>query len=175
MWSASLRYAAEFGGIRIAAGIGYEAQNSSPTQTIQLDNGARAMDNERAASLALMHVPSGLFVQGHYARSEFLNGADAKFWMVQGGIAKNWFGLGTTSFYGEYGRATDYLCEVALPVDSDVKFFGLGVVQQIDAAAMEVFIGWRRFEADLTIPQGDSTLEFDGKLDLIHGGARIRF
>ena len=68
VWSASLRYAGEFGGIRVAAGIGYEAQETQRrTQPIQLDNGARPMDNEWAGSLALMHVASGLFVQGHYA------------------------------------------------------------------------------------------------------------
>src|SRR4029079_8391277 len=71
VWSASLRYAGEFGGIRVAAGIGYEAQENNATQTVQLDNGGRFIDNEWAGSLALMHTPSGLFVQGHYARSEF--------------------------------------------------------------------------------------------------------
>ena len=33
VWSASLRYAGEFGGFRVAAGIGYEAQDPSATQT----------------------------------------------------------------------------------------------------------------------------------------------
>ncbi len=108
IWSASLRYAGEFGGIRVAAGIGYEAQDSSATQVIQLDTGPRNIDNEWSASLALMHTASGLFVQGHYAQSEFFNGEEAKFWMVQGGITKNWFGLGNTSLYGEYGEAQDY-------------------------------------------------------------------
>ena len=56
-----------------------------------------------------MHVASGLFAQGHYAESEFFNGTDAKFWMIQAGITKNWFGLGNTSFYGEYGEAQDFI------------------------------------------------------------------
>ena len=109
VWSASLRYAGEFGGIRVAAGIGYQAQDGPATQLIQLDTGARNMDNEWSGSLALMHVASGLFAQGHYAKSEFFNGTEAKFWMVQGGITKNWFGLGNTSLYGEYGEAQDYI------------------------------------------------------------------
>jgi hypothetical protein len=183
VWSASIRYAGEFGGIRVAAGIGYEQQDPSSTQLIQLDNGARAMDHEWAGSLAAMHVASGLFVQGHYAKSEFLNGADAHFWMVQGGITKNWFGLGNTSFYGEYGRANDYIkigtnaAPFALTNttgSSEVTFFGLGVVQQIDAAAMEVFLGWRRFETEVS---GSAIAGANGSsdLDLVHGGARIRF
>ena len=181
VWSASLRYAGEFGGIRVAAGIGYEAQDPSPKQAIQLDNGARAMDNEWSASLALMHVASGLFVQGHYAESEFLNGADAKFWMVQGGITKNWFGLGNTSLYGEYGEATDFIKigSVTAPfslantvMSSDVNFYGIGAVQQIDAAAMELYLGWRRFEVDIT---GAGAAGGSSEIDLVHGGARIRF
>lgn len=180
VWSTSIRYAGEFGGIRVAAGIGYEAQDPSATQLIQLDNGARSMDNEWSASLAAMHVASGLFIQGHYARSEFLNGTDASFWMVQGGITKNWFGLGNTSFYGEYGEATDFgkAGSTAAPFNppdplttTQVDFFGLGAVQQIDAAAMEVFLGWRRFEVDTVFGANVAS----DRLDLVHGGARIRF
>ncbi len=172
VWSASLRYAGEFGGIRVAAGIGYEAQDSTPTQPIQLDNGARPMDHEWAGSLALMHVASGLFVQGHYAVSEWFNGTDSRFWMVQGGITKNWFGLGNTSFYGEYGNAENYIRASTALASSDVDFYGIGVVQQIDAAAMEVFLGWRRFETNVTGAGGGSG---SSDLDLVHGGARIRF
>jgi hypothetical protein len=183
VWSASLRYAGEFGGIRVAAGIGYQVQDPSATQLIQLDTGARNIDNEWSGSLALMHVASGLFAQGHYAESEFQNGADAKFWMVQAGITKNWFGLGNTSFYGEYGEAQDYIKAgvagtfAGFPAAaSDVTFFGLGVVQQIDAAAMELYLGWRRFESDVS-GCANVTGCFNGTqdLDLVHGGARIRF
>ena len=187
VWSASLRYAGEFGGFRIAAGIGYEAQDSSATQTVQLDNGARFIDNEWAASLALLHTASGLFAQGHYARSEGLNGQEADVWMIQGGITKNWFGLGNTSLYAEYGESQDYI-KLGLSVaalqgglqvttgfpaaSSDVEFFGLGIVQQIDAAAMELYLGWRRFEVDVT---NHPTFSGSSDLDLVQGGARIRF
>ncbi len=67
-----------------------------------------------------MHVPTGLFVQGHYMAADF-NGAqrwrqpvlgpdadcrqkDADQWMIQAGIAKNWFGLGNTALYAEYSQ-----------------------------------------------------------------------
>jgi hypothetical protein len=172
VWSASLRYAGEFGGIRVAAGIGYEAQENNGTQPIQLDNGSRPMDNEWAGSLALMHVASGLFVQGHYATTEWQNGTDSQFWMVQAGITKNWFGLGNTSFYGEYGNAENYIRASVALADSNVDFYGIGVVQQIDAAAMELYLGWRRFETNVT---GAGAGSGSSDLDLVHGGARIRF
>ena len=189
IWTASVRYAGEFGGIRVAAGIGYEAQDSSPTQTVQLDTGARNLDSEWAGSLSLMHVQTGLFVQGQYARSEFLNGADAKYWLVQAGITKNCFGLGNTSFYGEYGEATDFIrsgpatAGAGSPAfanffagSSEVEFYGIGAVQQIDAAAMELYLGWRRFETNVSgVLAGDAGANGSSDLDLIHGGARIRF
>ena len=77
VWSASLRYAGEFGGIRVAAGIGYEAQDRTTVPSPSSSTTAsRPIDHEWAGSLASMHVASGLFVQGHYARSEFHNGTD---------------------------------------------------------------------------------------------------
>jgi hypothetical protein len=170
VWSASLRYAGEFGGIRVAAGIGYQEQDipagCNPCGLESTNPFTRA-ESEWSGSLAVMHVASGLFAQGHYARSDFFNGTDARFWMIQGGITKNWFGLGNTSVYGEFGNAEDFIKATAAASTSDVDFFGVGVVQQIDAAAMEIFLGWRRFEADRDGVSQD--------LDLVHGGARIRF
>ncbi len=193
VWSTSVRYAGEHMGFRLAAGIGYEAQDGNVNQLVQLDNGARNMDHEWAGSLAVMHVATGLFAQGHYARSEFSDGSDANFWMIQGGVTRNWTGLGNTSFFGEYGEARDYIkggvvasggtvATLFPDAASDVNFYGIGVVQQIDAAAMEVFLGWRRFEVDVSGLAGVGTTAIPGAagngssdLDLVHGGARIRF
>ena len=116
------------------------------------------------------------------------------FWMIQGGITKNWFGLGNTSFYGEYGRAKDYIqsgpansaiaafqtrCNGLEDANSDVNFYGIGVVQQIDAAAMELYLGWRRFESTVT-GAGNVGRTLASKMvraisTSSHGGARIRF
>ena len=72
VWSASVRYAGEFGGFRVAAGIGYQA--AGPEQLTDADRSSSTpalaiVDNEWSGSLAVMHVASGLFVQGHYARA----------------------------------------------------------------------------------------------------------
>ena len=91
---------------------------------------------------------------------------DANIWLVQAGITKNWFGLGNTSFYGEYGRAKDYiqsgpansttlyanptLAGILAAGIPQVDFYGIGVVQQIDAAAMELYLGWRRYETEIS-------------------------
>jgi len=146
-----LRYANEFSGFRIGAGVGWEhyGQISAKAGCLTLENvpgvtppaidcagtstgsgpanlGNPAPDiNAWGGSLAVMHVPTGLFLQGHYLHVDFdegspstsapvngffgqgseyaLNGLrPADQWLIQGGIAKNWTGFGNTSLFGEW-------------------------------------------------------------------------
>ena len=75
-WGSMLRYAGEFSGIRIAAGIGYERSRDRATPAT-LDRGGRSFVGPSpditswGGGLSLMHVPSGLFVQGHYGVTDF--------------------------------------------------------------------------------------------------------
>ena len=145
------------------------------------------------------HVPTGIFVTAAYFQREFqgtsnCNGltavcpsaAAADFtsvgngvshqrptvntWYVQGGLRKNWFGLGDTSIYGEYARTTDPVTGLALNLSngaggtatgqvggvnfaqitsSDSTVYGLGAVQNIDKAATSLYLGWRHYSANL--------------------------
>ena len=78
-WDVALRYAGEFNGIRIAAGIGYKQQNDNPGKTgsdgDQCADLAAATPQVSAVdchvingSASIMHVPTGLFLNGAYAR-----------------------------------------------------------------------------------------------------------
>jgi len=98
------------------------------------------------------------------------------FWNVQAGIEKNWFGLGKTDFYGEYGVYTQgagmlagnannlnnvFFNFFSTPAnvatssvflkDSEVRVWGFGWVQSIDAAAMDLYFGFRNFSTDLNV------------------------
>jgi len=207
-WGSMLRYAGEFSGIRIAAGIGYERIRDRSTPAT-LDPTAAffagpAPDHEAwGGGLSVMHVPSGVFFQGHYQGVDFgapghvasgywgsAGGAtkkDAAQWLVQGGIAKNWFGLGNTALYGEYGKALDWGAESAGRAfagntstatcvvggvggtanatctstlqnftavngvtDTEMTIWGLGITQNVDAAASTLYLGYRNFQADIT-------------------------
>ena len=66
-------------------------------------------------SASVMHVPTGLFLNGAYARYSddnrkalYGNIAGVKdedtYWTVSSGIEQNWFGIGKTTLYGEYAR-----------------------------------------------------------------------
>src|SRR3984885_7405485 len=183
-WAATIRYAGEFGGIRIAASAGYEKDNdwnlydAASTFTAPIKGTKTHMTGY---ALSALDVKTGLFLQGHWydrtfdtdvlaAQNDLKHGTN---WLLQGGIAKNWFGLGNTALYGEYGKVQNWVGVSAGNPDaanqppqnqgvfgqpllgsrglfggadiasSDVSFTGLGVVQNIDSAAMELYLGWR--------------------------------
>ena len=109
----------------------------------------------------------------------------------------NWFGPGNTTFYGEYGWFEDgtggLLAATAYPnlgplgsgtfapgslvIGSEVTWWGLGAVQTIDAAAMDLYIGYRTYQADATISGGPANQIPGGLQDIwfIQAGARIQF
>jgi hypothetical protein len=221
-WGVMLRYAGEFSGFRVAAGIGYEriedratkfdatacvASSSATCSQIDIpDTVAAANDTDIKAwggSVAVMHVPSGIFVQGQYMEADFGNGTssaywndfaghrDSKFWQVQAGISKNWTGLGNTSIYGEYNKLDNWGAGVGAGknwtaaagngftnvngvTDSEVTIWGVGIVQNLDAAATELYLGWRHYSADIVDNGGATTLDTED-LDIVMGGARVKF
>ncbi len=187
----SLKYAGEFNGVRVAAGIGYENVKDCPNPTrawatttppvsALVDDvcGDGSKFEHFGGALALSHVPTGLFVQGHYLvrDGENLAGVDtveANNFHIQAGIARNFFGIGQTSLYGEYMKANGWVENLAGSItvglgESHGKMWGLGVVQTIDAAAMDLYIGYRNFStSDNAISNKD--------IDILAVGARIKF
>ena len=65
----------------------------------------------------------------------------------------------------------------SLVLDSDVQWWGAGVVQRIDAAAMDLYVGYRQYEANATISGGPANQIPGGLNDIwfIQAGARIQF
>lgn len=251
-WDVALRYANEFNGVRVAAGIGYQEWTDGNAVTV-LPNAAGVVvptttgsqGNPGCANLhwttdpivfgvgsdvdchalglsgSIMHVASGLYVYGAYGFVEDenrrllfdlqtdrrLRNVDDRdeFWYVQAGIEKNFIGLGKTTIYGEY-----YQTDVGgALVDGDVRslgalfpfsgfddvfitsssvdVWGFGFVQQIDAAAMDLYVGFRNYSGDANIVfldevvlQGDGPHGKRKKLDFedfqaVFAGAIIRF
>ncbi len=228
-WGTMLRYASEFSGFRVAAGIGYERISDRASGTVigPLDAGFFGIQPDITAwggSLAFLHVSSGLFIQGHYLAADYFNpvapGAGSNYWgqtlspstvakspanqwLIQGGIAKNWFGVGNTALYAEYGVSNDWGasagagrqfdvdpttagCQVTSPAgplgsgltglcnvtDTKLTLFGLGIVQNFDAAATELYLGYRKFEPEITNAGVGVAVE---DFHQITGGARVKF
>jgi hypothetical protein len=248
-WGTMLRYAGEFNGFRLAAGIGYEhygqlqASASCPAGVGPLPGAPcpGPVDlippapnvNAWGAGLSVMHVPTGLFAQGHYIAVDFdqnnagffnavaSQGGAAGFWsqttqgrapadqwLIQGGIAKNWFGIGNTAIFAEYSKSNDWGAAggifapngrtfgvatipggtaVAGVTDTGMTMYGLGITQNVDAAATEFYLDGRHFSADITCHSTGANCTGAAAIGspaqklatedfwAIIGGARVRF
>lgn len=154
-WDVALRWGGEALGFKAVAGVGYVSAGGL---------------EYAAGSASLMHVMTGAFVNG--AVGQPTAGQATKLnvlhmtWQVQGGLERN-VGLGgaTTAFaeYGEAGDATLISGVGFVPTDG-VKFYGAGVVQAIDAAALDLYASWRRYDVSGA-----------PAVDVLMAGARIRF
>jgi hypothetical protein len=195
IWDAALRYAGEFSGFRVAAGVGYASNISGVNEVVPYLPGHADGPNLWKGSASILHVGTGLFVNGAFVNRDNDNDApNTRLYFVQGGIAKNWTGLGNTVLYGEYSKVYDGAnCGPTGDVKTDCTRFGgnggdiinsseatvwgLGVVQHIDAAAMELFLSYRRYSAEVTSPAGNllnGTVQYND-FDAVMGGARIKF
>jgi hypothetical protein len=182
---AALRYAGEFSGIRLAAGIGYQAMtdfnNGDGNAGCANPGGSTAISNTKCSMLGMsasvMHVPTGLFVTGAYGERKDDNmGALAKltsathpvndkdkFYSIQAGLEQKFVSFGKTTLYGEYIKlnsgnglnagalrtiaAGDVLTfgAAGFLASSEVKVWGIGINQAIDAAAADFYISARNY------------------------------
>ena len=214
-WGEMLRYAGEHGGFRLAGTVGYERITDVATP-VTVDPAAAAFTGRRpditvwGFALSAMHVPTGLFVQGHYNHVDYggqVIGAASGYWgesttnkkptdqwLIQAGISKNWFGYGNTSLYGEYGVANDWGADFATGgnigrnfaapagtagftsvngvTDTELTVWGLGIVQKFDAAATDLYVGYRHMSADITCADAAAAATCTGGVAV--GGAFVR-
>ena len=73
-------------------------------------------------------------------------------WYLKAGIRTRLSSLGHTVFYGEYAENEDRFISQAFDAgvrSSELSFCGVGVVQEIDAAAMSVWLAYRHVEMDI--------------------------
>lgn len=189
-WDVALRYAAEFGAMRFAAGGGYSEVSVK---------GAKL--NSWATSGSLQHVPTGLYIHGNYRTQEAEAGGDDSAWAVQVGVAQKWSSVGKTTFWmqyaehdNDYREFTYWDCSAAC-LDTDKRIaqvFGiegqiisLGINQKIDAAALELYVTYWNVQGSGSVHSIDGTGEISRKtslgkynlddLNVIMAGARIQF
>jgi hypothetical protein len=89
-------------------------------------------------------------------------------------VRRKWLPLGHTILFGEYGAYIDQLSPAALAAgatSSELERFGLGAVQEIDSAAMSVWIKCREQKADIA---GITAIDPDG-FRYVSVGALINF
>lgn len=140
-WDGAVRYAGEFGGFKLAAAGGYRE-----------DDLTRAV----IASASILHVTTGVFANASFGRLDLGAGIDTEALHVQAGIERKFNPIGTTTIVGEWA-------EMSIDgVTVDPTLIGAAFVQRIDAAALDLYASWRRYDVL-------------GDIDVMQAGARIQF
>jgi len=173
-WDAALRYAGKIGKLRVAAGVGYGKETNGIsaagfgfgcTQNLSADPDREC--HTIGGSASIRHVPTGLYLSGAYGLyNDDLAPANAntdKSWFLTGGIIRNWTKLGDTNVWVMYGDSSREIGQ-----NSGLKQYGVGLEQNISSAAMDMYVYYKRFEAEL------NNID-DGEADQVFVGARVRF
>jgi hypothetical protein len=115
-WDLALRYAGEFSGVKLAAGLAYTDWNDGTENTrncvrVNGINGSISC-NELGLSGSVMHVPTGLYATGAYGYKEDDNrnfiarGKKDDFYRIEAGIEQAFFPVGKSTLFGEYYEGT---------------------------------------------------------------------
>lgn len=201
-WDVALRYAGEISGFKFAAVAAYYHNSDERAYTgfntvVGTSNPLKRDAGYFQAGAYLQHVKSGLFLYGAYGKeyndnilddgNAFKLGIpgnltaeqpDGHVWYIKAGIRQNWLPLGATVLYGEYEERNDMFHPdmIALGVDgSQNKQWGLGVVQEIDAAAMSLWLTYRNYETSFSGPGVAGAFDNLDDIDVVTAGAMISF
>jgi len=144
-WDVAARYAGEHGGFKVAVAAAYSESTDSGAPGI---GGAFVQaDNTRFFQIGgyVEHVSTGLFAYGAYGQLSVLDGPGGDlndFNYVKVGLRERWSPLGHTVLYGEHEKFNNDAG------DAEVDLWGVGVVQEIDAAAMSVWLSYRNLSGE---------------------------
>lgn len=170
IWDVGARYSGSFNSIALSASIAY----THSTDGNGIDGSGDVSHKSLIGSAAILHQPTGLNALIAAGNRSFDNPLldldgnlrtpkDATFVYAKIGWLANLTTLGHTAFYGEYGRFHDYISATGDFTVADAagnsigatrisgntaEVWGIGVVQQIDAAAMQIYLGYRHHNFD---------------------------
>lgn len=150
-WDAALRYAGEGGGFKFAAGAGYADNGASVTRV--------------SGSASVMHIGTGAFLTANMGRID----GGARTIGGTAGVARNVFGIGETTVFGEYSRGDAVNLSITPlgigfgPIP-ELEVIGFGVVQSVNSAALDVFATYRQI--DVGAPD---------TIGVFMAGARVKF
>ncbi len=180
-WELAARYSGEIAGFKVAAGVGYTSMTSETTSFVVP---ADHKDSEFfQAGAYVQHLATGLFLHGIYG-NEDNNGTaltsgrlepDSDHYYVKAGIRRKVLPLGATIVYGDYARYNDQLGPAAINMgatSSTLERIGGGIAQEIDAAAMTVYLKYQHYQADI---DGISDLDNLEDADFVSFGGLINF
>lgn len=185
-WEVALRYSSEFSGFKLALGAGY-SEFTIENVTGPLPPGSKKDSKFFQAGGYLQHVASGLFVHAAYGHEDnsdtavgpgLLMPPDSHHWYVKAGIRRAWTPLGATIVYGDYAEYIDQVGPGALNLRVESSTFrrsGATIAQEIDAAAMTIYLKYDHYEAEVSGNSLNENLTGLEDADFVSLGALINF
>lgn len=198
IWDIGARYEGEVRDLKIAAAVAYTVDRdengidgepgNQPSRTVVgslavLDEatglnglvaaGVRSFDNAVTDADGIARVPE-----------------DARFLYAKLGWITRPMSLGPTALYAEWGRFVDFATAGTDPVEvdpatvavrvvgSEAEVWGIGVVQHIEAAEMQLYLGYRRHDVGFDLRDGAGGPVADGgfeRFETLVVGSRIAF
>ncbi|MBY0559262.1 porin [Hyphomicrobium sp.] len=185
LWGVALTYTGQWGDFKVLGKAGYG--KNSDENISACSKGLSAQNCELFGTAAtIQHVPTGLFVYGGFAQNtdnrirESDPGADATstLWYIQGGIEQKWMPIGKTTIFGEYrndngGSKLNVNFNGGNLQSTDINFAGAGIIQNIEPAAMDLYVMYRHADGSIT-NTADTRLSLDA-FDMVIMGALLRF
>jgi hypothetical protein len=161
-WDVEGRYSGEFNGVRIAARLAYSvlSEFNAPTLAFTCTQNCDKEIKQLAGSMSVRHMPTGLFFTGAAGWRDTDNyqfvvagptfSSESSFFYLSAGVARNITGIGDTVFYGEYSEWKGLAQDTFVDATSGDKLqhWGVGVVQHVDAAAMEFWLAYKNYSLD---------------------------
>jgi len=199
LWDAAITFKKDIHDFAVVAKAGY-GESTDPAAT---NCGGPTPNFEckwAGAAATIMHKPTGLYVYGGYGWQKINSlvpiGAlqpdeTSTTWFIQPGIEHKWHPLGKTTIFGEY-RHDEAGANVSAPAGgglpggfttrgAEATFWAGGVVQNIEAAAMDLYVVYRHADGNLTLGSAVAGLGAAGTtvgiddFDMVIGGAMIKF
>lgn len=153
-WDQSLRYAGEFAGFRVAAGVGYTQGFGDVSEDL---GGGITGKTKMGASF-------------DFAFRVGTNVGPVR-WYVVAGLAMTHVKIEASPFESGSGWVPGFVGGIGGEV-----VWGLGVVQDVDQAATRLYLEWRHYEnQDKRISGAGGSRDVDTDFDMILLGARSRF
>jgi predicted porin len=185
----SLTYKNKWGDFLVLAKGGWEQstdENLTGCAPFSATGATRENCEWWGGAATIMHAPTGLYAYGGFGQT-LDHGVKAldpdaegtsSTWFIQGGIEQKWIPLGKTTIFGEYrhddvGSRPGKTFSGGDVQDGNLNFAAAGIIQNIEPAAMDLYLIYRHAECDLTNTVG-TTADLDG-FDMVMGGALIRF
>ncbi len=169
-WDVAARYSGEFNGFKLSVAAAYN-QWSDGNYVIAPVAGSNFLSGVYPnpgrsdyfqIGAYVEHVPTGLWGLINYGKIDdnFTTLPATDTWYFKAGLRERWTPLGHTVLYGEYldnnnggnfavcGFGTVAANNCNAVYDNDLHVWGLGVVQEIDAAAMSLWLSYRHLSYD---------------------------